>query len=101
MSNAKGNEVVEAFGGLVLALAPIMRKASVRWPLRIMIALTLLMVGNPILIAIVVPSWFAWRVFKTYEGLRTRAAKKRAQRATQALAVKRERRKFRMMIELG
>jgi hypothetical protein len=101
MSNARGNEVVEAFGGLVLALAPIMRKPGVRWPLRILIALTLLMVGNPILIAVVVPSWFAWRAFKTYEALCARRAKRRARKASQALAVRRERRKFRMMIELG
>lgn len=74
-----------------------------RFVSRVLTILTLIIVGSPVLWATVTPVWFAWRIFRTHERIVARNARKRAERASQgtALAVKRERRKFRMMIELG
>lgn len=71
-----------------------------RFVSRVLTILTLIIVGSPVLWAIVTPVWFAWRVFRTYERVTARRAQKRAQKGTQ-VAVRRERRKFRMMIEIG
>lgn len=68
---------------------------------RIVTVVALSLIGSPVLWAIAVPSWVAWRTFRLYERLCARRAQKRAQRASQALTLPRERRKFRMMIEWG
>jgi len=74
-----------------------------RFVSRVITVLALILIGSPVLWAIAVPLWFAWRIFRTYERVVARNARKRAEKATQghAVAVRRERRKFRMMIELG
>lgn len=71
-----------------------------RFVSRVLTILTLIIVGSPVLWATVTPVWFAWRVFRTYERIVARNARKRAQSGTQ-VAIKRERRKFRMMIEIA
>lgn len=71
-----------------------------RFVSRVLTILTLIIVGSPVLWATVTPVWFAWRIFRTHERIVARNARKRAHRGTQ-VAIKRERRKFRMMIEIA
>jgi hypothetical protein len=67
---------------------------------RVVTILALIFIGSSVLWAIVTPVWFAWRVFRTYERVVARNARKRALKGTVS-AVKRERRKFSMTIEIG
>lgn len=71
-----------------------------RFVARVITILGLIIIGSPVLWAIAAPVWVAWRTFRAYERVCARRAEKRAHKGTE-LAARRERRKFRVMIELG
>lgn len=72
-----------------------------RFVSRVVSIVALILMGSTVAWAIAVPVWVAWRTYRMYERMCARRAQKRAQRASQALVLMRERRKFRMMIEWG
>lgn len=71
-----------------------------RFVSRVLTLIILIAIAQPMAWAIVTPVWFAWRTFRMYERLCARKAERRAHKGSQ-VALKRERRKFRMLVEIG